>query len=124
VLYLGCRISLVLCLPLFAATAVQAAQNDYATRELLDLSLEDLANLTISSVSKRPESLSGAAASVYVITAEEIRRSGATRLPEALRLAPNLLVARIDADSYAISARGFNTTTANKLQVLIDGRID
>jgi iron complex outermembrane receptor protein len=60
---------------------------------------------------------------VYVITAEDIRRSGATSLPEALRLAPNLLVARIDADSYAISARGFNTTTANKLQVLIDGRI-
>jgi iron complex outermembrane receptor protein len=123
VLYLGCRISLVLCLPLFAATAVQAAQNDYATRELLDLSLEDLANLTISSVSKRPQKLSNAAASVFVITAEDIRRSGATRLPEALRLAPNLLVARVDSNRYAISARGFNTTTANKLQVLIDGRI-
>jgi iron complex outermembrane receptor protein len=105
-------------------TALSQAQSlAYASDELIELSLEELANLTISSVSKRPEKLSNAAASVFVITAEDIRRSGATRLPEALRLAPNLLVARVDADRYAISARGFNTTSANKLQVLIDGRI-
>jgi iron complex outermembrane receptor protein len=100
-----------------------AAPPSYATRDLMSLSLEELASIEVSSVSKKPEKLSQAAASVFVITAEDIRRSGATSLPEALRLAPNLLVARRDANSYAISARGFNSGTANKLQVLIDGRI-
>lgn len=95
---------------------------DGGARELLDLSLEQLANLQITSVSKKSERLADAPASVFVITAEDIRRSGATTLPEALRLAPNLEVARVSANQYAISARGFNSTTANKLQVLIDGR--
>ena len=63
-------------------------------RELSDLSLEELSQVEITSVSKRPEPLSDAPAAVYVITSEEIRRSGATSLPEALRLAPNLEVAR------------------------------
>lgn len=93
------------------------------TSSLVDLSLEQLANIEVTSVSRKRERLAGAAASAYVITGEDIRRSGATSLPEALRLAPNLQVARVNADSYAISARGFNSTTANKLQVLIDGRI-
>lgn len=87
------------------------------------MSLEQLGNIQITSVSRTPERLADAAGSVFVITAEAIRRSGATTLPEALRLAPNLLVARIDSHQYAISARGFNSSTANKLQVLIDGRI-
>jgi iron complex outermembrane recepter protein len=90
--------------------------------ELADLSLEELANLQITSVSRRAERLADASASVFVITADDIRRSGATSLPEALRLAPNLQVARVDARQYAISARGFNSTIANKLLVLIDGR--
>ncbi len=90
--------------------------------ELADLSLEELANLEVTSVSGRAERLSGAPASIYVITADEIRRSGATSLPEALRLAPNLQVARLDASQYAISARGFNNAIGNKLLVLIDGR--
>src|SRR6185369_14049214 len=60
--------------------------------------------------------------SVFVITTEDIRRSGATSLPEALRLAPNLQVAQVSASGYAISARGFNNSSANKLLVLIDGR--
>ncbi|HWM44707.1 MAG TPA: Plug domain-containing protein [Burkholderiales bacterium] len=89
---------------------------------LADLSLEDLANLEITSVSRRAERLADAPASVYVITAADIRRSGATSLPEALRLAPTLQVARIDASQYAISARGFNNSIGNKLLVLIDGR--
>ena len=89
---------------------------------LADLSLEDLANLQITSVSRRAERISDAAASVYVITAEAIRRSGASSLPEALRLAPNLQIAQIDANQYAISARGFNNAIGNKLLVLIDGR--
>jgi iron complex outermembrane receptor protein len=90
--------------------------------DLSRLSLEELSNIDVTSVSKRSEPLAGAAAAVYVITREEIRRSGATSLPEALRLAPNLQVARVDSSQYAISARGFNSTTANKLLVMIDGR--
>ena len=94
-----------------------------STRELAELSLEQLANLEITSVSKKPERLSDAPASVYIITGEDIRRSGVTSLPEALRLAPNLEVARRDSSQYAISARGFASTAGNKLLVLIDGRI-
>lgn len=93
-----------------------------SSTDLSALSLEDLANVEISSVSKRPERLTAAAASVYVISREDIRRSGYTSIPEILRLAPNLNVARQDASQYAITARGFNSTTANKLLVLIDGR--
>jgi iron complex outermembrane receptor protein len=89
---------------------------------LADMSLEQLANITVSTVSGRDEPLSRAAASIYVITGEDIRRSGALSLPEALQLAPNLQVARPDANQYAITARGFNSTLANKLLVLIDGR--
>ena len=89
---------------------------------LVDLSLEELANLQITSVSRRAQRISDAAASVYVIPAEAIRRSGASSLPEALRLAPNLQIAQIDANQYAITARGFNNAIGNKLLVLIDGR--
>ena len=90
-----------------------------------DLSLEELANIRITSVSKRPERLADAAGSVFVITAEDIRRSGATSLPQVLRLAPNLQVAQTSANGFAISARGSNgsaNSAPNKLLVLIDGR--
>ena len=93
-----------------------------APSELTELSLEELMNVEVTSVSKKPERLSDAAAAVYVITREDIRRSGYTSIPEILRLAPNLQVARVSASTYAISARGFNSTSANKLLVLIDGR--
>ncbi|OGB23674.1 MAG: hypothetical protein A3I66_24410 [Burkholderiales bacterium RIFCSPLOWO2_02_FULL_57_36] len=86
------------------------------------MSLEQLADIVVTSVSRRQERLADAAASIFVISHEDIRRSGATSLPEALRLAPNLQVARIDSHQYAITARGFNSSTANKLLVLIDGR--
>src|SRR5688572_24667532 len=89
---------------------------------LAELSLEELANLEVTSVSRLPESLADAPAAIYVITRDDIRRSGAVWLPEALRLAPNLQVARIDSSQYAISARGFNNAIANKLLVLVDGR--
>ena len=79
--------------------------------------------MEVTSVSKRREPLSNAAAAVYVITSDDIRRSGATSLAEALRLAPNLEVARVDAQTYNISSRGMNSVNAsNKLLVLIDGR--
>jgi iron complex outermembrane receptor protein len=86
------------------------------------LSLEQLSTLTITSVSGHQESLADAPASIYVITAADIRRSGARSLPEALRIAPNLEVARVSANAYAISARGMNNAD-NKLLVLLDGRI-
>ncbi len=89
---------------------------------LKKLSIEQLMNLQVTSVSKRPERLSQTASAIQVITQEDIRRSGAASLPEALRLAANLQVAQLDSRQWAISARGFNSTAANKLLVLIDGR--
>src|SRR5882724_3374448 len=110
-----------------ALNVAEAAAADTATEstsavDLSHLSLEDLANIEVSTVSKKSELLSDAPAAIYVITREDIRRSGATSIPEILRLAPNLQVARVDSSQYAITARGFNSTTANKLLVLIDGR--
>jgi iron complex outermembrane receptor protein len=90
--------------------------------QLKELSLDELANLEVTSVSRRAERLAEAPASIFVITAEDIRRSGATSLAEVLRLAPNLHVARMDAAQYGVSARGFNNAVANKLLVLVDGR--
>jgi len=90
--------------------------------DLAELTLEQLGDIEITSVSKREQRLADAPASVYVITREAILRAGVNTLPEALRLAPNLHVARINASQYAISARGFNSLAANKLQVLVDGR--
>jgi iron complex outermembrane receptor protein len=89
---------------------------------LSNLSIEELADIEVSSVSRRPEPLADAPASVYVITGEDIVGAGVLSLPEALRLAPNLQVARINANSYAISARGSNNSSGNKLLVMIDGR--
>jgi len=104
------------------AWAACAGAQPMQLSRLADLPLEALANIEITSVSRRPESLLDAPASIYVITGEDIRSSGVTSLPEALRLAPNLQVARIDTSTYAISARGFNNVVSNKLLVLIDGR--
>jgi iron complex outermembrane recepter protein len=96
--------------------------DDLSASSLKSLSIEDLMNIEITSVSKRGESLSDAAAAVYVITREEILNSGARSLPDILRLAPNLQVAQITSSSFAITARGFNGPAASKLLVLIDGR--
>jgi iron complex outermembrane receptor protein len=90
--------------------------------DLTELSLQELMDVEVTSVSKRAEPISAAAAAVFVITREDLRRSGATSIPEALRMVPGLEVARIDANKWAISARGFNGRFANKLLVLIDGR--
>jgi len=85
-------------------------------------SIEELMNVEIISVSKKPEKLSEVAAAVYVITQEDIRRSGATSIPEALRMAPGVHVARITSTDWAINIRGLNDRFANNLLVLIDGR--
>lgn len=86
------------------------------------LELEQLMQMTVTSVSKRSQSISDTAAAVYVITQDEIQRSGANNLPDILRLAPGVQVARLDASFVSISIRGFNTIYSNKLLVLIDGR--
>jgi iron complex outermembrane receptor protein len=89
--------------------------------EALDLSVEDLLNVEVTSVAKKAQSLNDAPAA-FVISNEDIKRSGSTNIPDALRLAPGLDVARIDGNKWAVSARGFNGRRANKLLVLIDGR--
>jgi iron complex outermembrane recepter protein len=91
-------------------------------RRLKRLSLDELLDEQVVTVAKSPEPMSRAMAAVQVITSEDIRRSAAATLPEALRLASNLQVARAGSSSWAISARGFNNTLANKLLVMIDGR--
>ena len=89
---------------------------------LAQASLEDLLNIQVTSVSKKQQTLSRAAAAVFIITQEDIRRSGATNIPDLLRMVPGLDVAEINANTWAISARGFNLQFANKLLVLVDGR--
>jgi len=98
------------------------------TFDLKKLSVEELMNIEVTSVSKSPEKLTEVASAIQVITNEDIKRSAATRLPEALRLAPNLQVAQSNSHDWAITARGFNgaplqnNTLADKLLVMIDGR--
>src|SRR5438105_12585728 len=103
------------------ATAARAQQRD-SLQALKRLTLDQLMNIEVTSVSRRAERLAQTASAIQVITQEDIVRSGASSLPEALRLAANLQVSQVDARQWAISARGFNSTTANKLLVLIDGR--
>jgi len=90
--------------------------------EALELSVEDLLNVQVTSVAKKAQSLNDAPAAAFVISNEDIKRSGATNIPDALRLVPGLDVARINANQWAVSSRGFNGRFANKLLVLIDGR--
>ena len=90
--------------------------------DLNSLSVEDLANVEVTSVSRKAQKLLDVPAAVFVITQDDIQRSGATSIPEVLRIVPGLEVARINGSEWAISARGFNRRYANKLLVLIDGR--
>ncbi len=94
-----------------------AEENKY-----LAMSLSELLNVEVNSVSRKDELLRHAGAAVFVISAEDIRRSGASSIPEALRMVPGVNVARINANEWAVSARGFNGRFANKLLVQIDGR--
>jgi iron complex outermembrane recepter protein len=106
--------SLYFTIPLFSQQ--QAGKN------LAQASLEDLLNIQVTSVSKKEQKLSQTPAAVFVITQEDIRRSGATNIPDLLRIVPGLDVAQINANTWAISARGFYLQFANKLLVLVDGR--
>ncbi|MBD9358800.1 TonB-dependent receptor plug domain-containing protein [Methylomonas albis] len=93
-----------------------------ATNELLPLSWEELTELEVSSLARQEQTVKDSPAAAFVITSEDIRRSGATSLPEVLRMVPGMNVAKINAWNWAVSARGFNDLYANKLQVMIDGR--
>lgn len=108
----------ILCI--LSITAISRAQTPNA--DLTTKSIEELMDVEVTSVSKKQEKLFETAAAVFVITQEDIRRSGLSSIPELLRMVPGLDVARIDGSKYAISARGFNGRFANKLLVLIDRR--
>jgi iron complex outermembrane recepter protein len=115
----------VMALPLCGSA--QGPQGLTAT-DLKKLSLEDLMDVEVTLVGRQPQKLTEVASAIQVITSEDIQRSGATNLPEALRLAPNLQFAQANAHNWAITARGFNgapftnNTLADKLLVMIDGR--
>jgi iron complex outermembrane recepter protein len=111
----GVSLSFALLVPPIPATGQQ-------TPDLADQSLEDLMNIQVISVSKKEQSLSRTASATFVITEEDIRRSGATSIPDLLRIVPSIDVAQINANTWAISARGLNERFSNELLVLIDGR--
>lgn len=90
--------------------------------EFLDMDISQLMDITITSVSKKEQRLSDAAAAIFVITQEDIHRSGVTHVADALALAPGIQVAKISASKWSVSSRGFAGFTSNKLLVLIDGR--
>lgn len=96
--------------------------DELSANDLFDLELVELMEVEVNSVTKQPQSWFASAAAVYVIDREQIRRSGARRIPELLRRVPGVQVARIDSTRWAITARGFASRFANKLLVLIDGR--
>ena len=119
-------------LPPFLASSLFlaiSAQADHPATEseddFLDFSLEELISLEIpdvTSVSRKKQRLMDSAAAIYVITSEDIHRTGVTSIPEALRMVPGMQVARLNGNTWSISTRGFNYIFANKLLVLIDGR--
>src|SRR5665213_1863370 len=103
-------------------TTARSQTGGASQTQLKELSLEQLGNLEVTTASKAPEQVWKTSAAIYVITQEDIRRSGATSIPEALRLAPGVEVARIDADKWSIGIRGFGSRLARSVLVLIDGR--
>ncbi len=114
-----------------ADPAAAAAGDGSGTNALLNMDLDQLSkadvkvpsmDVEVTSVTKQESTVGRSPAAVFVITPEMIRRSGATNVPEALRMAPGVDVARISTNSWAISIRGFNSVNSNKLLVLIDGR--
>src|SRR5580692_8277687 len=98
------------------------ARGQNSIDDLTKASLEELANIQVTSVSKKEQALSKAGAAVFVITQEDIRRSGMMNIPDLLRMVPGVNVARLDSNAWAISIRGFNSRYSNKVLVLIDGR--
>jgi len=93
-----------------------------AGQRLTHVSLEDLGQIEVTTASKVPVKATRTPAAIYVITQEDIRRSGATSIPEALRLAPGVEVARVDSNTWSLGVRGFESTLSRSVLVLIDGR--
>ena len=119
----------VLVLPLSFTLLLQGSFADegspadqQASENLAQLSLEQLGDVEVTTASKEPQQVQKTSAAVFVITPDDIRRSGATCIPEALRLAPGVQVSRIDGDHWSISIRGFAGQFSKSLLVLIDGR--
>ena len=109
-------------LVLLTTTSLSRAADTNSARALAELSLEQLMNETVTSVSKKEQKLGDAAAAIAVLSNDDLRRSGATSIAEALRSVPGLNVNNFNSSQWAISARGFNGLYANKLLVLVDGR--
>ena len=114
---LGCRLAALLLLVPWAVPARAQTSDDLSNR-----SLEDLMNITVTSVAKTEETLSRTASAAFVINAEDIRNSGATNIPDLLRTVPGVDVAQIDSNTWAISIRGFNDRFSNELLVMVEGR--
>jgi len=108
---------------LVALSMTLSASAQGQVEDLAKLSVEDLMNVEVTSVSKKEQKISQTASAIFVITMEDIRRSGATNIPDLLRLVPGLNVSQINSNIWAISARGFNGEFSNKLLVMLDGRI-
>ncbi len=102
---------------MFISTAVAASE-----ASIFDLSLEDLMTIEVNSVARRAQSIATAASAIYVITGEDITRSGVSTIPDALRMVPGIQVSQFDSNKWGVSTRGFNSRLANKLLVLVDGR--
>ena len=108
------------CAPLWAQKSSNGTGSGV---DLTTMNIEDLMNIKVTSASKKEQKLSRTAAAIFVITQEDIRRSGATNIPDVLRMVPGMNVAQINGSTWAISARGFNQQFDNKLLVMIDGRV-
>ena len=123
----GARAALVLALLVMGSSPLRsradAAQDDQSSPDdLKQLSLEQLGNVEVTTASKEPEEVWKTPAAIYVITQDDIRRSGATSVPELLRLVPGVEVARIDSDHWSVGIRGFGSEFSKSVLVLIDGR--
>ena len=107
----------------FFALGAWFAQGQKDQTDLTTLKIEDLMDINVTSAPKKEQKLSNVPAAIFVISEQDIHRSGATNIPDLLRMVPGLEVAQINPSSWAISARGFNGEYSNKLLVLIDGRL-
>ena len=112
---IACLVNLCLC-------AASMAESDGDPTQLKNLTLEQLSNIEVTTATKGPENAFKTPAALFVITAEDIRRSGVTTIPDALRLAPGIEVAQIDSDKWSIGIRGFGSRLSRSVLVLIDGR--
>ena len=116
------QVSRTLTLLLLGAGALMAQRVGQATDDLTALSIDDLFSVEVTSVGKKAQQLSKAPAAVHVLTSEDIRRTGATSIPEALQWIPGLTVYNVNGHDWMISARGSTRLYSNKILVMIDGR--